>query len=179
MFAAPSRRRWAPWLARTQTAPWRRRPSARGHCLQRLGELARAELEGAVDVGARVDEREPIGPASTNCWTTAKCLSLSGPVAKTVRMSSSVMNPVAASKLMGIGSSAWTFQPVRAKRKSVCAAAADSSSAQASGTRRSAGPCRRRRRATYGISVCILPDMKVVKVRRVGNSNVVSIPREL
>jgi len=27
--------------------------------------------------------------------------------------------------------------------------------------------------------VCILPGMKVVKVRRVGNSNVVSIPREL
>jgi len=60
MFAAPSRRRWPPWLARTQTAPWRRRPSARSHCPQRLGELARAELEGAVDVGASVDEREPI-----------------------------------------------------------------------------------------------------------------------
>lgn len=33
-------------------------------------------------------------------------------------------------------------------------------------------------RLRRGISVCILVPMKVVKVRRVGNSNVVSIPRE-
>ena len=33
-------------------------------------------------------------------------------------------------------------------------------------------------KATAWISACILTTMKVVKVRRVGNSNVVSIPRE-
>jgi len=31
----------------------------------------------------------------------------------------------------------------------------------------------------FGISACILTLVKIVKVRRVGNSNVVSIPREL
>ena len=51
-------------------------------------------------------------------------------------MSSSVMKAVAASKFTGLGSSAWTFQPVGPNRKMVWAevTALASSAAHASGT---------------------------------------------